>query len=95
MYADEILYAFMEKAKDDPFIGPIHISLYVSLLTFYKKENLKSPISVFRRDVMKQSKIGSRDTYYKCLNDLKMCGYIQYIPSFNPLLGSLVYFLIK
>ena len=40
---------------------------------------------------MRLSKIGGNATYHKCINDLHACGYIQYIPSYHPALGSLVY----
>lgn len=43
---------------------------------------------------MKLCKIGSFHTYHKCLNDLHSLGYINYVPSHNPLKGSLVYLCI-
>ena len=39
---------------------------------------------------MKLSKIGSANTYTRCLKQLDEWGYIQYLPSYNPLKGSLV-----
>jgi hypothetical protein len=39
---------------------------------------------------MKVSKIGSANTYTRCLKQLDEWGYIQYLPSYNPLKGSLV-----
>jgi hypothetical protein len=40
---------------------------------------------------MRISKISAKATYHKCIKDLHNFGYIQYIPSYNPFKGSLVY----
>ncbi len=32
-----------------------------------------------------------RTTYHKCINDLKALALINYIPSYHPVLGSLVW----
>lgn len=37
------------------------------------------------------SKIGSANTYLKCLKELDSWGYIKYVPSRNPMKGSQVY----
>jgi hypothetical protein len=39
---------------------------------------------------MKISKIGSRTTYHRCMKELDNWGYLNYIPSHNPLKGSRV-----
>lgn len=49
------------------------------------------PIYVYRKELMKQAKISAIATYHKVMQDLKLCGYIGYVPSYNPVLGSLVY----
>lgn len=87
------LYQFMNRIPDDPRIGATHISLYVAILTNFRNHTLADPISVFSRNLMKQSKIAGNGTYFKCLQDLKTAGYIHYIPSSNPFLGSLIYLL--
>ena len=88
------LYGFMDMARDDPRIGPSHISLFMAILYSYKQQEYEMPVSVYSRDLMKQAKISAMGTYHKCMRDLKDAGYIQYIPSYNPVLGSLIY-LIK
>jgi hypothetical protein len=40
---------------------------------------------------MNASKIGSANTYTKCLKDLHNWGYIKYLPSHNPHQGSQIY----
>ncbi|MGN6212073.1 hypothetical protein [Parafilimonas sp.] len=85
------LFGFMEMIREDPRIGPSHISLYMAILYAYRQQDSRIPISVFSRDLMKQAKISGGATYHKCLQDLTQCGYIRYVPSYNPMLGSLVY----
>lgn len=84
----ECLEAFMNKAVEDPVIGPLHISLYAALVRAFQQQN-RNPISVYRRELVQWAKISHR-AYHKCMQDLAAGGYIEYLPSFNPFLGSLV-----
>jgi hypothetical protein len=84
------LSAFFDKASDDISLNPSHISLYMALFQFWNINHFENPISISRAQTMKLSKIGSFHTYHKCLNDLHLLGYIVYLPSHNPLKGSLV-----
>jgi len=90
MELGSIFLNFLERAVDDPVIGPSHISLFAALLYMYDRQDGKLPISAFSRDLKKQAKISNR-TYHACINDLRKGGYIKYIPSYNPFLGSLIY----
>ncbi len=40
---------------------------------------------------MQIAKIRGYATYHKCIKDLHTYGYIEYLPSYHPALGSLVY----
>lgn len=51
------------------------------------------PVSIYSKELMRQAKISGMATYLKCMRDLNELGYIRYIPSYNPVLGSLVYLL--
>jgi hypothetical protein len=86
-----VLYGFMDRVGEDHRIGPTHISLFLAILYFYRKQEYQLPIYVFRREVMKQAKISADGTYHKAMRELKAYGYIGYVPSYNPALGSLVY----
>ncbi len=88
---NEPLYEFMDIIGEDHRIGPSHISLYMAILHLYKKQEFKMPVSVYSRDLMKQAKISAVATYHKCIRDLKEAGYINYVPSCNPVIGSLIY----
>lgn len=88
-----MLYEFINVAIEDPRIGPSHISLFVAILYYFNAGDSGLPISVHGKDLMRKAKISGMATYHKCMRDLKESGYIRYIPSYNPILKSLVYIL--
>ena len=85
------LSAALEKMDADSRITPFHISLYMALFRRWNLNFFKNPVSVSRDELMKLSKIGSVNTYIKCLKELDTFGFIRYQPSYNPHRGSLVY----
>ncbi|MFT3948143.1 MAG: hypothetical protein QM763_14330 [Agriterribacter sp.] len=85
----------METVCEDPRIGPSHISLFMSILYCSKIRDHQTPLSVYSKELMRQAKISGMATYHKCMRDLNEMGYIRYIPSYNPVLGSQVYILNK
>ncbi|WP_205514348.1 hypothetical protein [Longitalea arenae] len=86
-----LLIEFLRAAAEDPRIGPVHISLYVAILHQYKLQEYKLPISVYSRDLMRLAKISASNTYHKYIQELHRYGFIQYLPSYNPVSGSSVY----
>ncbi|MBL7893623.1 MAG: transcriptional regulator [Bacteroidia bacterium] len=84
------LNTFFEKASQDDRLNPTHISLYMALFQYWNINRFRNPVSISRHQLMKVSKIGSRVTYNRCLRQLHMFNYINYIPSHNPFKGSLV-----
>lgn len=95
MDSDSALYDFMEMVCEDPRIGPSHISLFMAILYYAKIRDHQMPVSVYSKELMRQAKISGMATYHKCMRDLNELGYIRYIPSYNPILGSLVYILSR
>ena len=89
----EALHAFMHAAVGDARLGPLHISLYAAILHFYGAQAGQGPLSVFGKQLMQYAKISSSNTYHRLIQELHRYGYIHYIPSYNPVLGSLVYLL--
>jgi hypothetical protein len=81
----------MDRVGEDHRIGPTHISLFLAILFYHGKQGYAMPIYVYRKELMKQAKISAIGTYHKAMQDLKLGGYIGYVPSYNPVLGSLVY----
>lgn len=78
------------KFYDDRLITSSHVAIYNSLFQFWNKSFFDTELSINRDSVMKQAKIGSVNTYLKCLKELEMQKYLKYIPSHNPLIGSIV-----
>jgi hypothetical protein len=85
------LTAFFDRVEADDGLNSSHISLYMALFQFWNLNHFENPLSINRNQVMRLSKIGSEHTYHKCLHELDKCGYIKYIPSHNPMKGSLVH----
>lgn len=85
------LSAAFDKLDADTRITPYHISLYISLFRRWNLNFFRNPVSVSRYELMRQSKIGSVNTYIKCLKELDAFGFIQYKPSYNRHRGSLIY----
>ncbi len=84
------LTGFYELIAQDNRLTTAHVSLYMALFQFWNLNRFQNPISISRNEMMEISKIGSTNTYTKCLKELHTYGYIQYLPSFNPLKGSTV-----
>lgn len=95
MDSNSILSGFMETVCEDPRIGPSHISLFIAILYCSKIQDHQMPLSIYSKDLMRLAKISGMATYRKCMRDLSELGYIQYIPSYNPIRGSQVYILNK
>lgn len=81
----------MDKLATDEGLTPHHVSLYITLFQFWNLNHFRNPVSISRQEVMHISKIGSVNTYVKCLKELHVWNYIRYEPSFNPQRGSKVH----
>jgi hypothetical protein len=55
----------MDRVGEDHRIGPTHISLFLAILYFYRKQEYVMPIYVYRKELMKQAKISAIGTYHK------------------------------
>lgn len=82
---------FIDLLADDKRLTPHHVSLYIILFQYWNLNHFRNPISIAREEVMQLSKIGSANTYLKCLKELHEWNYIRYDPSYNPLRGSKVH----
>lgn len=76
---------------NDYELNPTHISLYLALFHSWNINRFENPISITRNEMMRISKIFSKATYHKCVNELHQKGYIIYEPSNNPFRGSLIW----
>jgi len=74
----------------DTEVNSSHIALYNALFQLWNNCGFEDELSINRNDVMKLSKIGSVNTYLKCLKELDKLEFIKYKPSKNPLKGSVI-----
>ncbi len=84
------LEAWSDMICCDNRLTPYHISLYYAMFHQWNLAKFRNPISICRSELMLACKIGSANTYTKCLKQLDHWGYIEYKPSYNPMRGSLV-----
>lgn len=86
-----LLDGFMSVVRIDPRISTTACCLYLVLLYFLKRENGIGDVVMQRVEVLQILKI-CRTTFHRSIKELVDLGYIEYLPSFNPLLGSVVRF---
>jgi hypothetical protein len=85
------LTAIFNVMDSDTRLTPFHISLYMSLFRQWNLNFFHNPVSISRDEMMKMAKIGSANTYVRCLKELHLWNYIRYEPSYNRQKGSMVY----
>ena len=76
------------KIEKDSRLNPSHISLYIALFRVWNSNRFGEVFYIYRDEVMRFSKIGSKTTYHRCIRDLSNWNYIMYLPSKNPYKGS-------
>src|SRR5690554_3462774 len=69
------------KFGNEQRVTPWHISLYLALFQIWNGTRFKKEINIRRDELMHLSKIGSTNTYSKCLKQLSEWKYIKYTPS--------------
>ncbi|MCG2611837.1 hypothetical protein LZZ90_10005 [Flavobacterium sp. SM15] len=84
------LTAYFNRVSEDPTLNATHISLYMALFQFWNLNRFQNPLNIIRDEVMQISKIGSKSTYHKCMQELHNKEYLIYQPSYSPLKGSSV-----
>ena len=85
------LTSFFQAIASDDRIGTTHIAIYMALFEVWNQSQFASPISISRSQIMRMTKICGRTTYHNHMKDLCEYGYIKYLPSYHPVLGSLVW----
>ena len=68
--------AFFAYVKTDTRLTSTHVSLYMALFQYWNFNRFQNPFPVYRDNIMQLSKIGSKNTYHKCIKDLRLAGYI-------------------
>src|SRR4051812_29871088 len=74
------LNAFFSFVRNDERLACSHVSLYLALFQYWNFNRFQNPFPVYRLNLMQLSKIGSKNTYHKCIRHLHDAGYIIYHP---------------
>lgn len=72
--------AFSDHATADQRFSAYHITLYMALFQTCNKLRMQQTFAITRSHIMSVAKIGSKNTYYKCIKFLHNEGYIHYQP---------------
>jgi hypothetical protein len=84
------LNGFFERLAEDERLSSYHISLYIALFQLWNANRFSDQFSISRTEVMQLARIGSANTYARCIKELADWGYITYRPSSNLHSGSKV-----
>ena len=87
---DEFSTAFSQLSNDDR-VTVWHMSVYMAIFFMSRSNGYNNPVLVTRREIMSLAHIGSIATYHKCIKQLTEFGYLKYLPSYDPSLGSQIY----
>lgn len=79
---------FFKIVYEDDRLSPYHVSLYMAIFQFWNYNRFKETFSAASGELMQLSKVKSKSTYSKCLNELNDWKYIIYSPSNNPFIKS-------
>lgn len=79
---------FLKRACKGAVMHPSHYALFMALSHLGIGKRTGEWFRVSRRQLMEFSGIRSRSTYHRCLADLVKQGYINYEPSYDPVIAS-------
>lgn len=75
----ELMFNFLEKARKDARIGPVHISLFTAMIKCWSEDGYPLSVNIISRDLMNVAKICSPTTYHRIIRQLDEFGYIIYV----------------
>ena len=84
------LNGFFERLAEDERLSSYHISLYIALFQHWNANRFSDQFTISRTEVMQLARIGSANTYARCMKELADWGYVIYFPSSNLHSGSKV-----
>src|ERR1035437_85616 len=77
------LNVFYSLISKDNRLSASHLSLYMALFQYWNYNRFKAGFPVYRENIMRLSKIGSKNTYHKCLKELHQAKYIFCHPGYS------------
>jgi hypothetical protein len=84
------LNGFFERLAEDQRLSSYHISLYIALFQYWNANRFSDQFTISRTELMQLARIGSANTYARCIKELADWGYVIYLPSSNLHSGSKV-----
>ncbi len=81
---------FFMRIAEDQRITSFHISLYMALFQVWNLNRFQNPFTIVRDEMMQLARIGSVNTYARCIKQLQEWGYIRYVSASNMYAGSQV-----
>jgi hypothetical protein len=84
------LNGFFAQLAEDKRMSSYHISLYFALFQQWNEQRFAEQFIITRGETMDLSRLGSLNTYARCMKELTEWGYIRYNPSSNLHAGSRV-----
>ena len=84
------LNGFFKRLDEDKRLSSYHISLYLALFRQWNACRFSDRFVISRAETMAQARIGSANTYARCMKELTDWGYIHYKASSNLHCGSSV-----
>ena len=75
------LNAFFTRIRNDNRLTTAHVSLYLAAFHYWNLRHFQTPFPVYREEIMRLSKIGSKNTYHKCIKELHQANYFIYFPA--------------
>ena len=88
------LSQFYQRLPDDQRFTPHHLSLYMAVFQAWNTARFAASFYVDRTELMNLSKIGSVNTYIRCLKNLHDWNFINYQPSRSMSIGSRISIII-
>ena len=85
------LNGFFARLAEDKRMSSYHISLYFALFQQWNADRFGDWFVISRSEMMQMSRIGSANTYARCIKELSDWGYISYTASSNLHSGSRVF----
>ena len=71
------LNTFFTLVRHDNDLTAAHVSLYMAIFQCWNINRFKNPFPIQRTNMMQLSKIGSKNTYHRCMKELHAVGYIK------------------
>ena len=79
---------FFGRLSQEQLMTPFHVSLYMALFQLWNLNRFRNPFTISRDETMQLSRIGSANTYARCMKQLQEWGYIRYVSTANNYFGS-------